>query len=181
MRRCDSMKLHLVSSIVCLCLLTGGNAFAKQASSPGHSTPAAVVVDSQEKVVGQFFPNRYVLVNVNGVNVLLSVDTTGFVRSGVVLYFESTDCTGIPYLTMDTPPDLVVSRDFDLSAGLVNNTLYYPDFTTAQTRTFFSRQFTDGNTGTVFCSSLGGQSALSATYLMFDLSSLGFTPPFSVQ
>jgi hypothetical protein len=90
-------------------------------------------------------------------------------------YYESADCSGQGYVMVNFPG----------SASYNQGTLYYPNLATAQTITALSEVSAPGpgpgRSCTRFSGTPPGITAQVAIPETFDLSTLGFTPPFSVK
>jgi hypothetical protein len=151
----------------------------ESANSP-RSLKGLVVVDSTGKNIGPVLgiddTLRYAVVafTVNGFTFALSVDSMAFTGSDRTLLFESTDCTGTPYLFSNVVTLLPV-----VVVSVPGSTVYRADDTTEP---IFINSRTGADTPPGVCESLPQtqESIGSIAIPVVDLSTL-FTPPFHVR
>lgn len=149
------------------------------------------MVDSKGKIVGpySFVPVNgeepvfaSVLLNINGVFVELPVITTGFIPADTSLFYSGQNCTGTAY--MPVVPDQLVLNGVGATSevGISNGILYYPTPGPSSTAVTVCSQL-DVSSGTCSalrfgCGEIGLPLSAEST---FDLSTLGFVPPFQLQ
>ena len=144
----------------------------------GPAAPAGPrVLDSNGTVVGPLIGQGAVLIKANGTPVLVSVQANDFPRIGQLsFWFPTPDCSGAPYTFAGFPANAY--PDF-------SNILYYPDPANVQNVSFQSLGY--WNPGDPItappaqCFTGYSNPASASPVLTFDMSSLGFKPPFSIQ
>jgi hypothetical protein len=159
-----------------------------QAMAGSPRAGSTIVLDTNGKIVGPFAyipdqdsPIGYgALVSVVGQTFYLPIFAdTGFASTIFTLSYTSSDCTGQPY-TSETPAFLV--QPGKVANGLMYY-VYYVDFKTDEPITFTGQgslqTFNTG--GGSSCAVQRGLFGKAYPALTFDLSTLGFTAPFSVQ
>lgn len=172
------------------------------AGPQGSAGPGAVtVVDSTEKTLGPLVGSgrlvsgsnsnpiplltaAAVLLEIDSLWFALPVNSGGFLKAGVTFTYVTNDCSGTAYLQLPPIPDLfqTVSGNFNDSGrapGVVLNLLYYAAPTT-QLLQVGSTTMLNGDGTTGVCQQTSFQTYLSPIKT-FDLSTLGFTPPFSLK
>ena len=167
--------------------LFGGPALAKEQQGRPFQSP--IVIDSQGKEVGPYLSGEEVLRKIDGRWFGLPISTNGFVNTGIPsLFYATTDCTGPPYeLPLDTGPltelvnTVAVTVPFGAALGVFNGNLYYVNMEPPQTRNLQSQQNFDLKTGTASCELNGVGNRSTVQIGIFDLSTLGFLPPFSLS
>jgi hypothetical protein len=170
-------------SILLSSLLLGGVAYAG---------PALMVIDGNGKSVGLYTGENHITRRIQGVWHELPVNKNGFVDSSnrFALFYTSTDCSGQAYVSaganqyennppLDTASELVQQDDL-----ISKNILYTPDYSTRQARAIYS-EFTPpvaNPTGPPSCFpfAVPGETVGTEVAIKFDLTTLGFEPPFSL-
>jgi hypothetical protein len=156
-------------------------ALAASGGGGGGSTSTApvMVVDSKGAVVGQEVSSIQVaavqngaLRKINGLWFVLQVNSTGFASTNLDLSYTTTDCSGTPYLRVD-------SGTLTAVAEVQNNTLYYPG--APPTETTVNSDFALNADGSGPGCTLDTFSAPMATVSTFDLTTLKLVPPFSLK
>jgi len=199
--------------------------FQNQAN-PSLLTPqlAVTVVDSKGQEVGPFFPaSAYNFANanpwspggnftfvpnlvpreINGVALLFPVSATGFVPTGVELFYKSTNCTGTAYLLEDAGALAVAvggttlflgvyvpfggpSYSWFSGAGVAGGILYYPVLGTPGSIPLTSVRTINAD-GTIvpgcgaFATVIGTPQATARPAATLKLSTLGLVPPFHLS
>jgi hypothetical protein len=184
--RC-AMRTIKASILVTVLALTSA---ADLTTSPALATGPATLVDSTGKRIGLFdwsglvplssiptgtgnMPS--VLLKINGTWLAVNADYNGFGNHGGYLFYTTTDCSGTAYNASFVGRP-VVGATF-VAAGI----LHYIDFNIAQQVSFLSYGTIDAGTGMLAgCAgiSTGGLASPDQT---FDLSRLGFVPPFRLS
>jgi hypothetical protein len=137
------------------------------------------VVDSRGAQIGPYYPPEVALRKINGLWLPLPVLTTGFSNTGVLLNYTSSDCSGTAYL-FQNPADLA-NVQVGLNIGVVNGVLYYGDAAVAQSMAMNSeRLLNPDGTPEQPCTTSEEFNPFSPA-ITLDLSTLGFTPPFTIQ
>jgi hypothetical protein len=123
--------------------------------------------------------------------------STGFVSTTVRIYLSSTDCTGTGYIGVDNEDDLstdvtgqATCGDSCTHAGIAAGIAYYPTPGSIQPCSnvgSFSSELVIAPDGKASCSgmspipSCGQGEPFLGPLTTLDLSTLGFTPPFSLK
>jgi hypothetical protein len=158
--------------------------------APPHRMGPAIVIDSQGKQIGPFFRSfnfaggnvpSTVLRNVNDTWIQIPVTPGGFNSAGVQLLYKARGCSGTAYLQEG-------SIDLDLIAGdtgnaaVANQILYYPTNLQECSGNFLSFLPIDHNGVAASCDDIQQECfAFFGPVATFDLSTLGFVPPFSLS
>jgi hypothetical protein len=171
--------------------VTGATGPAGPQGPPGAG--ARLVTDSNSKIVGTFLPdvsgsagtNSDVVLQINSIWFQLPVSTTGFASNGTGLYYSRSGCSGTAYIASRAGPGQPMTG-LVTQADIVNETLYYAtSWQSCSQLAFASWQqiFADGTFGTcnVFSQSACSENPAFAPPSTFDLSTLGFFPPFSLH
>ena len=191
------IRLAVLAGLVAVSLLARAvPSLAQEALSPRPISqaltfqPAVTVVDSKGQEVGPFFYPEFALTLVNGSSVLFQVDKTGFVGTGVTLYYSTKNCTGTAYVQTGTnpTPNALVSlfSPPSFSAGIAGGVVYYPTPGVSKTVTMLSGQGIDGPTGKSDGCRLFSKIEIwpcpnCRPVATFKLSTLGFVPPFKLS
>jgi hypothetical protein len=149
-------------------------------------TGALVVKDSTGKLVGSYLPNATVASPSQNESVFIRTPTVSFAVSfdtsqlGLPnyssLFFVSADCTGTPYIF--TPGPAYYGPTAITNAVVVNTTVYILG-SPRSSLTLNSSQSPSG--GSLVCSLGVHTDNFTPVVSSFDISTLGFVPPFSVQ
>jgi hypothetical protein len=153
---------------------------ASQKPHPVTGIGPAILVDSTGKQIGPFdWADRglgvvpTVLLKINGLWLAVRVVARGFRDEGGTLDYTTTDCSGTAYnKILDFP---VVGPTF-IAAGI----LHYADPRIAQNLQFASRQSVDADGILGGCGGISDNGPASPDQI-FNLSTLGFVPPFTVS
>jgi len=135
------------------------------------------VLDSLNNAVG-FWNGGNVLLPIAGDFVVVSTGADGFVESGVRLAFESTDCTGPPYLMVGGKAPAAggpVSTDLYRSSAIANGVLYYSNSLESNVFIGSLQDLFGGAVGT--CNAYGAIDRVKAAVAV-SVATLGYTPPF---
>jgi hypothetical protein len=150
----------------------------------------AIVIDSLGNQIGPYFDagpyGDVVLRKINGHWFSLSIGREGFLDSPGPNYYQFTtsDCSGTPYLGAGQP---LVLRHAATESFVIGGTLYYPNFSAAQTVTICSalQLNPDGTAGQCDSFPAAGFACFTnvnvATVNSLKLSTLAFVPPFDVS
>jgi hypothetical protein len=154
---------------------------------PGVSDPPMNVYDANDKLIGQDFPfygYDGVLRTIEGVEILLPVAMTGFTDIGSQVFFPSKDCSGSEYVVLRQPTPIHFAP-YDTMSLVVNGVLLYPNSSTFATRVVNSQEYVFPTGQLSNCARLAdaGQqfTAVTGQLISFDLSTLGFVPPFKIK
>jgi hypothetical protein len=127
-------------------------------------------------------PNQ-VLIIIKGVSWVLDVTPNGFPNQSIdVAYYTTSDCSGTPYLVGCPEPNSLLT--FRGQCGTVfNDVLYYGGAQQQVTALSFGNLPDPTGPATNCQGPIANPSPKSGVPLnqTFDLSTLGFTPPFHVQ
>jgi hypothetical protein len=172
------MRKLLLQAITLLTL----NCLLIVAASAGP--PGAYVVDSKGKIVGPYSPlasgGAGALVSINGIWFELPVLTTGFAPVGATVDYSGQNCSGTAYMEV-LPDQLVVSGVGSVGFGIdQTGVLYYPIPGPSSDQVTFCSQLNVGQ-GCFNERSCAGIGLLDSQASTFDLSTLGFVPPFQLQ
>jgi hypothetical protein len=182
------MRRGLLTAVVCLAVagvLVAETVRADEREKNSVGPP--VIVDSKGKTVGFFYYRSAfgpsVLREINGTWFLLSVSSSGFVSTGVELFYTTEDCTGTAYIAASD--SFLTAPAPTLAAGIVNGVLYYAQPTSIKPRSSFilkSVKLLQPTGKPLPCSrikrlTLPGSVGIAVTS---DLSKLGFIPPFKL-
>jgi hypothetical protein len=176
-------RTALAAFITGALLSPAASALAQSGATPTY--PGPTVVDSKGKEVGPFdVDQQTVLILFNGSPALFSVDKTGFINGGALLFYTTTNCTGTAYV-FPTDPATANSLRVDYSQysangwGVIGGVLYYPAPGTPKTVAAKSERGIDPS-GNIVCNQYSSPSAPYSSPQTFKLSTLGFVPPFKV-
>jgi hypothetical protein len=186
------VKITIATFIGLALLVTIGPAFAKSAEP--SVAPSAQVVDSTGKIVGPYFPvtpagqliSDAVLLQIKNASLLILVNPAGFPSENAqndALIYADANCSGVPYMPLpnatstplNNPGALVVSPEWSV---VFNGVLFYP--TLGET----PQPFSSGSyqvPGTTTCLPLTNPNGLFVPATTFNLSTLGFVPPFRIM
>lgn len=182
--------MKITTAILYIAILASINSAFAQEPGRHREADAAVVVDSLGKRVGPYFPvfplgtfpSDSVLLRINQTLFLLFVSPAGFTAEDNPLYYSNASCSGTPYLPIPSHSNSLGSEYFPFAEtpgfyALVGGVLYYTR-TGATPQSIPSGSYqVPGSTTCVVASSLG---SLFAPAEAFDLSILGFVPPFRI-
>jgi hypothetical protein len=150
-------------------------------SEVGMRVSSAVVVDSTPgtpKVVGMVWPQyernakTNVLLQIQGVTMILPVSSAGFAQVSPSFVYKSTDCSGTPYLPVNSPPTGFVWRPVTYGP---QSAIYLQSSSTSENFTALSQ----GGEG--ICSPLNqAMTGLFPYQVVVRLNQI-FTPPFSMH
>jgi hypothetical protein len=159
---------------------------AAHAHGPGNEpilkmNKTLTVIDAHHKTVGQIGPFPTMLCGGSAVSYkvgnrvfTVSVNKTGFIRCLADYAFESTDCSGTPFVFINDTSALVeIAR-----VGEPGSTVYLPDLDNIQ-HNFLSHSFYEGGLGECF-SVDNIIPNVAPEIAIIDLDTL-FTPPFDVR
>jgi hypothetical protein len=173
--------------------LIGISLLAIAAAAQPYSAPVVKDSSTPPRIIGPYFPaspsvfevSDTVLVKLNGTWALLPVDTQGFVNTGIVLEFKTVDCSGPPFLGFGDAIPLVAAASSANEVGVVGGKAYFPNYALAQScgsdQIFLSTQLVSPDGSPFPCTAAPQGCGLYAPAITFDLSTLGFTPPFQIK
>jgi hypothetical protein len=172
----ERMKPHQAAAFG---LIAGCFALISGVTTVWSGAPA--VIDAKGREVGPYLNALQcgpegVLLRLNGTFVNVPVNRNGFDGCGGYLFYESEDCSG----TVFTGADLHTPSIADWAPIVAGNIIYYGDPAARVSVTTHSRRLLDRSVGVDKCETV----AVNGTMLKamtFDLSTLGFTPPFSIS
>ncbi len=142
----------------------------------------SVVIDSKGNTVGQLLDRDIVLRKVNGVNLALQINPTGFIvnpQATIVVVFESAECSGPQHIQIDadTVPPTGQIVTFLKNGKFV---LVFPGGPVKQmTVKSYERIDSKGSSGCVVVDP--ARTANVGPIQVVDPTSWGFVPPFTVQ
>lgn len=172
-------RVALAASLAFLLIFSAGRTVA---GTLGVGT--AVVVDSNHNWVGPYTSSSgdAALRKINGLWFALPVGPLGggFTQTGVPLQYPTTDCTGIGYLNFAIP-NIVASERTNGAVSIANNILYYQNQTTPLNITALSSGGLKPDGTPLLCNSGSEGVVAVAVPLTFDLSTLNFSPPFTIK
>jgi hypothetical protein len=169
--------MRFVISIAVMSLLAvGAHGADNEPSLKNNKT--LTVIDTHHKTVGQIgpFPNACtgsaVAYQVGGHIFSVGVDKTGFPKCsfGSNFFFESTDCSGTPFVQVITSALVETAR-----VDEPGSTVYLPDLDNIQ-QEFLSRSIQ----GSFGCSTIDNILNVAPEIPIIDLDTV-FTPPFEVR
>jgi hypothetical protein len=142
---------------------------------------APTVIDAKGREVGPYLNALQcgpegVLLRLNGTFVNVPVNRNGFDDCGGYLFYESENCGGTPF----TGADLHTPSIADWAPIVAGTIIYYGDPAARVSGTTHSRRILDRRVGVDKCETVSVKGTLLKA-MSFDLSTLGFTPPFSIS
>lgn len=181
--------------------ILGINLKKRLAAQPSQS--AAIVVDSKNHKVGNLFfnganpqENTLVLIQVSGTWMALMWGDDGFVNEDqtgipVTLFYPTPDCSGQGYIAVGgggtpaiTSIPVVQPSVGQQGPAIVGTTVYYAQPPLSNIVMNSAQAFLDPNGAGEGCSpGFGGQplgTYMAGPVTSFDLSTLGFVPPFTI-
>lgn len=179
------------------------NLLKRKLNADPPSQSAAIVVDSKNHKVGNVFfnganpqENTLVLIQVSSTDLALMWGQDGFADESqngipVTLFYPTADCSGQGYIAVGGggSPAITTVPVVQPSVGqqgpvIVGTTVYYAQPPLSNIVMNSAQAFLDPNGAGEGCSpGFGGQplgTYMAGPVTSFDLSSLGFTPPFSI-
>ncbi len=164
---------------------------AARADNRGTDQPGPpIVVDVRGRAIGTFFfvgrmslPSSSVLRKIEGAWYLLPFSTTGFSSTGVQIFYSADNCTGAAYVAA-YPDDPVLVPQSAGTIGIANGILYYPKPGSLKKSSMLlkSQRILNLQAKDVSCGKV--RSFVPPDFVgemtTFELSKLGFVPPFTV-
>jgi hypothetical protein len=155
-------------------------------SAIAHKT-ATQVVDSKNHVVGTLFALPYrtaALVEFNGTFYLLPVTAQGFFDSSASIsyFFADSNCTGQAAIQVNpnVVPLYADGASANPSVGVENGVLYFPQNPISQFSYASAGSGVSPADAVTDCGNVAGE-ATAGLLGTFNLSSLGFVPPFKLK
>jgi hypothetical protein len=142
-------------------------------AAPGLRRGGVHVIDSVGQVVGPYDGGK-VLLKIGDFLFDLVVDKEGFVDAGGAFYHTTTDCSGPPYV-------LASENDLFLGGVTSRTQLFFAE-RPLQTITYRSFEYYNPSfAAPVRCNQTHPTTATAGPPAVFELSTLGFVPPFHVE
>jgi hypothetical protein len=172
-------------------------AFVLCAGVPAASLFASetpVVTDATGAIIGPYINGQFVLVGENGENssipdaalreidgywFTLAVTSLGFVNSGATLNYPTTDCSGPAYAPAISAGNTKAPPLKQLGQ-VYKRILYYADVSASPISFSGGSQLALFSNGSTKCGALTTELTGQFPVKTFDLSTLGFRPPFSL-